>query len=211
MGPHHKEIGTMFRSEAQAGSSRLIVDGILALVVGGLILAFPGVTALTAVVLVASWSFVNGATEIAAGVSVAGAGGRSWPHALSGIASLAAAGLAITHPGLTLVGLVTIVGVWQVVAGLLAIGAAWQARDTLPGTALAMTAGGLRAGLGVAFVAMPATGLQVTVAVVAIDALIIGTLSLVAGLRVKSAIRGHDAKVETLVRVIEDREERAAA
>src|SRR5262245_23839270 len=90
-----KELITMFRSEAQAGSSRLIVDGLLALVVGGLILAFPGVTALTAVVLFAGWTFLNGVTEITAGVSVARAGGRSWPHAVSGIASLTTAVLAV--------------------------------------------------------------------------------------------------------------------
>src|SRR5689334_10430930 len=132
----------MFGSAASAGSSRIIVDGILALAVGSLILAFPGATAMTAILLVAGWSFVNGVTDLSAGVAVARAGGRSWPLAVSGVASLATSILAVALPGLTLAGIVTLVGFWQVAAGALAVAAAWRARETLPGAPLALAAGG---------------------------------------------------------------------
>ena len=75
-----------------------VVQGILGLVVGILVLVFPGIALLTLVYLFAAWAIISGATQIYEGWRVAEQRGRSWPFAVMGVVAIAAGLIAAFCP-----------------------------------------------------------------------------------------------------------------
>lgn len=186
----------MIRDLLTRQSHRLILDGLLAVAVGVLILAFPGATALTAVGLVAVWSTVNGVNDLASGVVAARAGGRAWPLVITGLLSVAAAILVLSAPVASLLGIATIVGFWQVAVG--ATGLASAIRHDTAGRGLLAVTATLRMIAGGLFVAMPAVGLQVTFTLIAFNALILGTVLVAAGLAVRSGVGDVEERIAAI-------------
>jgi uncharacterized membrane protein HdeD (DUF308 family) len=176
----------MIRDLLTRQSHRLILDGLLAVAVGVLILAFPGATALTAVGLVAVWSTVNGVNDLASGIATARTGGRAWPLVITGLLSVTAAIVVLSAPVATLLGIATIVGFWQVAVG--ATGLVAAIRHDTPGRGLQAATAAFRMVAGGLFVAMPAVGLQVTFSLIAFNALVLGTVLVAAGLAVRSGV-----------------------
>ena len=109
-------------------STSLIVRGILALAVGAIALAWPGVTVPALVILFAVYAFIAAGLQAARAFSSpkAGAGHRehaAWagrPGRLGDRAGLAGAAALV---------LVLVVGVWAVIAGFVEIAAAFQAGE----------------------------------------------------------------------------------
>ena len=135
-------------------STSLIVRGILALAVGAIALAWPGVTVLALVILFAVYAF------IAAGLQAARA--FSSPKARAGYRAPAAwagrpgrrgdrAGLA----GAAALVLVLVVGVWAVIAGFVEIAAAFQAGEQAGTRALFILGELVRVAFGVVLCARP--------------------------------------------------------
>ena len=109
-------------------STSLIVRGILAVIVGAIALAWPGVTVLALVILFAVYAFIAAGLQAARAFSSPGAG-PVFGHLLLGLVDLAAGVVALAWPGPTALVLVLIVGVWAIVAGLVEIAAAFQAGE----------------------------------------------------------------------------------
>jgi uncharacterized membrane protein HdeD (DUF308 family) len=162
-----------------------VLQGILGIVFGILVLAFPGAAVLTLVALFAAWAIVSGVGAIAQGLRE-GQLGRSWPHFLMGAVAVVAGILAVLLPASTLLGLILFVGAWQVVTGLTEIYVAYRIRREIENEWLLAAAGVLRAILGVVFLAMPALGLVVTLVIIAANAVAFGILAIVIGLRLRS-------------------------
>src|SRR3984893_1095105 len=89
-------------------STSLIVRGILALAVGIMALAWPGVTVLALVILFAVYAFIAAGLEAMRAFGSAHAGPVAG-HLLLGLADLAAGVIALTWPGPTALVLVLIV------------------------------------------------------------------------------------------------------
>jgi uncharacterized membrane protein HdeD (DUF308 family) len=166
-----------------------LIEGATAIAAGVLALAFPQVALLTLVALLAFWVAAEGVVAIAAGIDVARHEGRSWPFAIAGIGSLATAALMLAMPAPTLVGLAIIVGAWQLATGALQVADAWQHRGDEEQAALVALAGFARAGLGAIVIAIPAFGLQLAVAVFAIDAIVSGSISIATALGMRRTRR----------------------
>ena len=92
-------------------SNSLLFRGLLAVVVGVVALAWPGVTVLALVILFAIYALIAAATEAARAFSSAKAG-PVVGHLLLGLVDLGAALLALAWPGPTALVLVLIVGAW---------------------------------------------------------------------------------------------------
>src|SRR5512144_2996002 len=97
----------------------LVVQGVLGIAFGILALLLPGITLLTVAYLFAAWALISGVSTIGQGWRVAEHRGRSWPFALSGAVSIVAGLLAALVPGLTVAGLILLLGSWLVVAGVM--------------------------------------------------------------------------------------------
>src|SRR5258708_8578757 len=108
-----KGMPVMFKST----STSLILLGILAVIVGILAIAWPGVTILALVILFAVYAFMDAGLQAARAFSSRTAG-PVFGHLLLGLIDLAAGVIALVWPSPTAFGLVIVVPAWPLVAGL---------------------------------------------------------------------------------------------
>ncbi len=155
-------------------SASLIARGILAVVVGIIALAWPGVTVLALVIVFASYAFIAAGLQAARAFSSRNAG-PILGHLLLGLADLAAGVIALAWPGPTALVLVLIVGVWAIVAGLVEIAAAFGYGEAAGTRALFILGGLITVAFGLVLCARPGIG-AVTLA------LLFGLFSLIAGI-----------------------------
>jgi len=100
----------------------LAVRGLLAVVFGVLVLAWPGITVLALAFVFAAYVLVDGIGMIISGVGVHG--DRRWLYVLAGVVGVIAGLAAAFWPGVTVLVLVLWAGAWAVVTGVLEIAAA---------------------------------------------------------------------------------------
>src|SRR5580704_5995847 len=107
-------------------STSLIARGILALAVGVIALAWPGVTVLALVIMFAVYALTAAALQAARAFASRDAGPVAG-HLLLALADLAAGAVALAWPAPTALVLVLIVGTWAIIAGLAEVAAAFGA------------------------------------------------------------------------------------
>jgi uncharacterized membrane protein HdeD (DUF308 family) len=113
-------------------STSLILRGVLAIIVGIIALAWPGVTILALVILFAVYAFIDAGLQALRAFSSATAG-PVVGHLLLGLIDLAAGVVALVWPGPTALVLVLVVGFWAVAGGFAEIFAGFQ-RGEIAGT-----------------------------------------------------------------------------
>jgi uncharacterized membrane protein HdeD (DUF308 family) len=160
----------MFKST----STSLILLGVLAIVVGIIALAWPGVTVLALVILFAIYAFIDAGLQAMRAFS-SRAAGPVIGHLLLGLLALAAGVIALAWPGPTALVLVLIVAIWAVAGGLAEIFAAFQSGETAGTRALFILTGLVPIAFGVVLFARPNVG-AVTLA------LLFGLFSLIYGI-----------------------------
>jgi uncharacterized membrane protein HdeD (DUF308 family) len=164
----------------------LVLEGILGIVFGVLAILYPGITLVTLAYLFAAWAIVSGAFQLVEGWRVAEHRGRSWPFAVMGVLAIVAGLVAAFVPGITIFGLVILLGAWLVVQGVMEIYTAWRIRDEVTGEWILALAGGLGVIAGLIVLAMPAVGIVLTVALIATWAIVGGILAIVLGWRLRN-------------------------
>jgi uncharacterized membrane protein HdeD (DUF308 family) len=179
-------------------STSLIVRGILALAVGIMALAWPGVTVLALVILFAVYAFIASGMEAVRAFSSAKAG-PVIGHLLLGLADLAAGVIALAWPAPTALVLVLIVGAWAVVAGLVEIGAAFAAGEPAGTRALFILGGLVSVAFGVVLFARPGIGALTLALLFGLFNLIYGTWALAQGIELRHAKRELPAAVREKV------------
>ncbi len=144
-------------------STSLILRGLLAVIVGVLALAWPGVTVFALVVLFAVYAFVAGVLEATRAFSSRTAG-PVVGHLLLGLVDLAAGLVALVGPLPTALALVLIVGLWAIIGGSVEFFFAFRAGETAGTRALSVLGGLVAIAFGVVLLARPDMG-AVTLAV----------------------------------------------
>jgi len=104
------------------------IRGLLAVVFGVLVLAWPGITLLALTYVFAAYVLVDGIGMIVTGVRARG--GRRWFYVLAGVVGVIAGLAAAFWPEVTLLVLVVWAGAWAVVTGVLEIAAAVSAEGS---------------------------------------------------------------------------------
>ena len=115
----------MFKST----STSLILLGILAVIVGIIAIAWPGVTILALVILFAIYAFMDAGLQAARAFSSRNAG-PVFGHLLLGLIDLAAGVVALVWPGPTAYVLVIIVAAWALVGGIAEVFAGFGSGET---------------------------------------------------------------------------------
>ena len=154
-------------------SSSLILRGVLAVIVGILALAWPGVTILALVILFAIFAFIDAGVEAMRAFS-SGKAGPVVGHLLLGLLDLAAGVIALVWPAPTALVLVLVVGVWAFVGGFFEVFSAFDRGETAGTRALYILTGLLWIAFGVVLFARPGIG-AVTLA------LLFGLFNLISG------------------------------
>jgi uncharacterized membrane protein HdeD (DUF308 family) len=102
--------------------------GVLSLIIGLYALRHVFITLLALAVLLGIFWVVNGAVELFAAISHREMAHRGWTSVL-GILSVFAGLILLAYPGISLVVLAVIVGIWLLVFGFMEISVAWQIRS----------------------------------------------------------------------------------
>src|SRR6476469_3542638 len=100
--------------------------GVFAILFGLIALFMPGVTMLTLIWFFAAYMLVDGVFTIVAAIKAASNHQRWGLLVLEGIVNIAVGVLAFAWPGLTVVFLVTLIGFWSLITGVLEIIAAFK-------------------------------------------------------------------------------------
>lgn len=165
----------------------LVARGLVGIVVGVVVLAWPGETAVAFVILWGIWALVDGIGSLAEGFSSDPIGPR-WIHLLMGVASLVVAVFAIFSPAMSAKALTWLLGIWLIIRGLSELAGAVLGRADRSRLFLVLS-GAVDLVLGVLFVANPgkaAVGIAVVLGLVAI---LWGAAFLIIGLVVRSQQR----------------------
>jgi uncharacterized membrane protein HdeD (DUF308 family) len=179
-------------------STSLIVRGVLALAVGVIALAWPGVTVLVLVILFAVYAFIAAGLQFMRAFSSAKAG-PVFGHLLLGLVDIAAGLVAIIWPGPTALVLVLIVGIWAVIGGFVEIAAAFQAGETAGTRAIYILGGLISIAFGVVLCARPGFGAITLALLFGLFNLVYGGWALVHGIELRRT-------PETLHSVVKPRE-----
>ncbi len=167
-------------------SGWLLFRGGLAIVFGVMALAMPVATIVSLVLLFAAYLLADGLVAVTAAVRAVRAH-RAWGGAaLEGVANLVAGLIALLWPGLTLVALVWLSGLWAIVSGGLLCYAGWRmAKGAVRW--LCVLAGVVSMVWGVLLLVAPLPGALIMTVWVGAYAIVFGVTLLLAGWRARRA------------------------
>jgi uncharacterized membrane protein HdeD (DUF308 family) len=138
-------------------STSLILLGILALIVGIIAIAWPGVTVYALVLLFAVYAFIDAGLEAVRAFSSRTAG-PVFGYLLLALISLAAGVVAVVWPAPTALVLVLVIGIWAAVAGLLEVVNGFASGETAGTRAMFILTGLVSVAFGVLLFARPNVG-----------------------------------------------------
>jgi uncharacterized membrane protein HdeD (DUF308 family) len=176
----------MFKST----STSLILLGVLAIIVGIIALAWPGVTIYALVILFAVYAFIGAVLQAMRAFSSRSAG-PVFGHLLLGLIDLAAGVIALVWPGPTALVLVLIIGIWAVIGGFAELFAAFQSGETAGTRALFILGGLVSVAFGVVLFARPGVGAVTLALLFGLFSIIYGVSQIVMGVELRRT--GHTA------------------
>jgi uncharacterized membrane protein HdeD (DUF308 family) len=165
-------------------STSLILRGVLALAVGVMALAWPGITVLALVVLFAVYAFVASGLEAMRAFGSRTAG-PVVGHLLVGLIDLAAGVVALAWPGPTALVLVLIVASWALVGGLVEVSAAFRTGESAGTRALFILGGLVSVSFGAVLFAHPGLGAITLALLFGLFNLVFGSRALVQGIELR--------------------------
>ena len=160
-----------------------VVRGVLAILFGILVFAFPNTAVTVFVYLFGAYMLLDGIAALGFAFDVNR--GRGW-LILSGIAGIAAGILTFLYPSATALALVYIVAAWAIVTGIFEVIAAIEWREVLSDAWMLGLGGVLSIILGVLLFSSPSAGLLAWAWLIGIYAIVYGVLYIVTGFRLKS-------------------------
>jgi len=166
-------------------STSLILLGVLAIIVGILALAWPGVTILALVILFAVYAFLAAGLQGARAFRSAEAG-PVFGHLLLGLVDIAAGVIALAWPGPTALVLVIVVGAWAFVGGFFEFFAGFQSGETAGTRAMFILGGLVSIAFGVVLFARPGVGAVTLALLFGLFALIYGVTQISMGIQLRS-------------------------
>jgi len=174
----------MFKST----STSLILLGILAVIVGIIAFAWPGVTVLALVLLFAVYAFIDAGLQAMRAFSSRTAG-PVFGHLLLGLISLAAGVVAVVWPEPTALVLVLVIGIWAVIGGIVEIVSGFGSGDTAGTRALFILTGLVSIAFGVLLFARPDVGAVTLALLFGLFSIIYGVSEIVTGVELRRT--GH--------------------
>ncbi len=176
-------------------STSFIVRGLLAVAVGIVALAWPGVTVLALVILFAIYAFFAAGIEAVKAFS----GERAGPvmgHLLLGLVDVGAGVIALAWPGPTALVLVLLVGVWATIGGLVEIFAGLQTGEPAGTRAWFFVGGLISVAFGTVLLARPGMGAVALALLFGLFNLVYGIWAFIQGVELRRAHRTVDSLVD---------------
>lgn len=168
----------------------LILRGILAIAVGIVAIAWPGVTILALVILFAVYAFVDAVFQTMRAFS-SGTAGPVLGHLLLAVIDVGAGLFAIAWPGATALALVLIIAIWAFIGGFTEIFAAFRAGESAGTRAMLLLAGIVSILFGVVLSSRPGVGAVTLALLFGLFSLVYGAAQLTMGVDAHRLTRGQ--------------------
>jgi uncharacterized membrane protein HdeD (DUF308 family) len=110
----------------------VLVEGLLGVAAGVVAFTVPGITAVALVLVIGAWAVLTGIMEIAAAIRLRREMENEWLLGLAGILSLVFGAAVIVFPGAGAIALVTLIGAYSIVFGVLMLLLGLQLRNARP-------------------------------------------------------------------------------
>ncbi|MEV4800871.1 HdeD family acid-resistance protein [Nonomuraea sp. NPDC049421] len=114
----------------------LIFSGIIGIVAGLVALAWPGITSIALLFVVAVWAIVSGVSEIVAGIQLRKRIDNEWLLILGGALSVIFGVLLLARPGAGLLSLAWLIGIFAVLYGIAMIALAFRVKNFTSGASV---------------------------------------------------------------------------
>jgi uncharacterized membrane protein HdeD (DUF308 family) len=169
-----------------------VCSGLLAIVVGVIALMWPAKTFEALVLLFGVFAFVGGSIWLSFGLLAASARERWWPFVVNGVVGIALGLLTFTETQAMTTALVSLVGAWAVLTGVLEVVASIRFRQVIADEFLLGLSGVLSLVFGVVILAQPNIGAVTFALLFGAYAVLVGLAQVWLGLRLRSL--GNDVR-----------------
>jgi len=176
-------------------STSFILRGLLAVAVGIVALAWPGITVLALVILFAIYAFIAAGMEAVKAFSSERAG-PVMGHLLLGLVDVGAGVVALAWPAPTALVLVLLVGAWATIGGLLEIYAGLQAGEPAGARAFFFVSGLISIAFGIVLFARPGMGAVALALLFGLFNLLYGISLIAEGIDLRRTHRAVDSLVD---------------
>jgi len=122
-------VAAALRSTDVQGWGLLLFEGILSILAGVIALAWPGITALAFIYLLAAWAIITGILEVIAPLSFPMSTGRAVLMVLAGLVSIVFGVLIAAQPSSGLLAVVWVIGVYAILFGIMYIAVYFESRS----------------------------------------------------------------------------------
>jgi uncharacterized membrane protein HdeD (DUF308 family) len=173
-------------------STSLILRGVLAIIVGIIAIAWPGVTVLALVILFAIYAFIDAGLQASRAFTSASAGPVLW-HLVQALVGVAAGLVALLWPDITALALTLVVAVWAFAAGFLEIWAAFADGEKAGTRAMFIIGGLLSIAFGVVLSSRPDVGAVTLALLYGLFSLTFGVSQIVMGIEARRGGKTLDA------------------
>ena len=163
-----------------------LVRGLVAIAFGLVAFFYPVATLYTFILFYAVFSIVDGLFALMSAVRGQEGMGARWWLALIGVLGVVAGIAAYLWPGLTALALLTLIGIWALVYGVVEIVGAIRLRKEIDNEWLLLIHGILAALFGLIFLVRPGAGALALIWLIASFALASGVVLIILSLRLKS-------------------------
>lgn len=164
----------------------LMLRGIAAVAFGILAFIWPGLTLLTLVLLYALYAVIDGALALWGAVTGTREGAARWWLAAVGVLGIAVGLLAAIWPGMTAFVLITLIGAWALIRGVIEIFGAIELRKEIENEWMLILSGLLSVIFGLVVLFRPGAGAVALVWLIALYAIVIGIVTIVLSLRLRT-------------------------
>lgn len=107
----------------------VLLRGVIAVLFGLLCFAYPGITLIVMTIMFGAYALLDGVLAFASAISTARGQPRWWSTLLEGIVGIIAGLFILIWPGITVFGLLYLIGAWAVITGIFEITAAVRLRQ----------------------------------------------------------------------------------
>jgi uncharacterized membrane protein HdeD (DUF308 family) len=176
----------------------LALRGTLAVILGAVAFASPGITLQALVLVFGVYAFADGVLMFGFGLVAAGQHEQSWPLVLGGIVGIALGVLAFAQPGAVALAVVYLVGAWAIVTGLLEVVAAIRLREVISTEWLMGLSGALSVLFGVVVLFQPSSGALALVYLFGFYAILAGISQITLGFRLRGLAGSLQPRTQTV-------------
>jgi uncharacterized membrane protein HdeD (DUF308 family) len=171
----------------------LVIRGVVAIVLGIVTFAWPGITLGALVLLFGAYALLDGIFSLIGAWRAVRSHERWGALVFEGVAGIVAAAVTVLWPAITALALVYIIAAWALVTGSLEITAAVRLREYISGEWLRVLGGIASILFGIVAILLPMIGALAIALVIGIYAFVFGVILIALGFRLRSWTRTEHA------------------